>query len=132
MDKRTLPKTEDHKRKISESNKGKHQHLFGRVFSDEHKNKIGEANTGVKHAGWKGDKVTYSALHKWVRYHKGSAAECSQCGVKKDTGKKIEWSNIDHNYSRNLEDYISLCVPCHKAYDRDELGVAMGCKANYT
>ncbi len=36
--------SENHKKKLSESNKGKHQHLFGRKVSKETRKKIGDSN----------------------------------------------------------------------------------------
>lgn len=48
MDKRKQPQTEEHKRKISESNKGKHEHLIGRIVSEETREKIGLSNSGKK------------------------------------------------------------------------------------
>lgn len=64
---------------------------------------------------WKGRFAGYSAMHKWVESKKGSPDNCEECGV---TGKrKYHWANIDHSYRRVLEDYIRMCVPCHRKYD---------------
>jgi hypothetical protein len=68
---------------------------------------------------WKGDDVKYRALHHWVVRHLGSANKCEQCGKSKTTQKSIHWSNKSHKYLRNLTDWISLCVSCHKKYDRE-------------
>ncbi len=32
--------------------------------------------------------------------------------------KMIHWANISHKYKRDLDDWIEMCVPCHKAYDK--------------
>lgn len=29
------------------------------------------------------------------------------------------WANIDHKYRRLLDDYISMCVSCHRQYDKN-------------
>jgi hypothetical protein len=64
---------------------------------------------------WKGDNAGYFAMHDWVERHKGKASHCVDCGTL--NAKKYEWSNIDHLYRRNLDDYISRCSSCHKKYD---------------
>ena len=71
---------------------------------------------GEKNINWKGDKVGYGGLHAWVRLHKIKPNKCTKCG-KIGNSYQIHWSNIDHKYKRNLNDYVALCVPCHKKYD---------------
>lgn len=71
--------------------------------------------TGEKHALWKGTEVSYSALHHWISRHKGKALNCSECGLKEG---KFEWANVDGKYKRVLEDYVSMCKPCHRKYDK--------------
>ena len=70
------------------------------------------------HPCWKGEKAKYSAIHVWVVKHKGVASVCSFCGVTSEK-TRIEWSNKDHKYRRNLEDYVALCVDCHYVYDKE-------------
>jgi hypothetical protein len=67
-----------------------------------------------RHWAWKGEKATYGSLHSWVRRILGKIKECVYCGNE----KRIEWASISHHASRNLEDYIPLCVPCHREYDK--------------
>jgi len=76
--------------------------------------------TGEKNPRWKGEKAKYSAIHMWVKHHKGKPEICFKCGKKHD-GKKgsVHWANIDHKYKRNLDDYIALCPTCHKRHDLD-------------
>ena len=69
-----------------------------------------------KSYNWKGNKVSYSGIHHWVKRHRGKAKKCEFC-AKTGDGKKIQWANIDHFYSRNLNDFISLCVSCHRKFD---------------
>ena len=83
------------RKKISDSLKGKKPKNFGITFTR-----------------WKGNKVGYVALHMWIRKMKGKPEICEHCG-----NSAKHWANIDHKYRRNLEDYISLCVGCHKKYD---------------
>ncbi len=67
---------------------------------------------------WKGNKVGYSGLHKWVKRYKGPPKICKMCGRIKDNPFSIHWANINHQYKRKLEDFISLCYFCHRQYDK--------------
>lgn len=62
---------------------------------------------------FKGEDASYSSYHKWVTYHKGKAETCSRCGST-DT---IHWANVSNEYKRELDDWMELCVPCHKQHD---------------
>jgi len=72
---------------------------------------------GDKHWSWIGDNAGYGGIHKWVRESKGQPQKCTDCGATKDN-KRIEWSNIDHKYKRNLDDYTALCCSCHAKFDK--------------
>ena len=67
---------------------------------------------GNKNGAWKGNDVGYGTLHQWVQRWKGKAKKCQEC-----SRTPVEWANIDHEYKRKLDDYISLCDKCHRAYD---------------
>lgn len=67
---------------------------------------------------WRGDKVTYSPLHKWVSKHLGRPTRCEHCGSDGLIGKRIHWANRSQEYRRELDDWIRLCAKCHKAYDK--------------
>ena len=73
--------------------------------------------TNEKNPNWKGNRVGYIGLHTWVKRHKGEAIKCEFCGKEKTTSKSIQWANKSHKYLRNLDDFISLCVSCHRKYD---------------
>jgi hypothetical protein len=85
--------------------------------TEEHRKKLSESQTGVKSHHWKGDTASYSAMHRWVRRWKGSADHCEVCGV--EGKKKYEWANIDHKYKRIFDDYIPMCTSCHIKYDKE-------------
>lgn len=79
-------------------------------------------NYGTKHCkqhqppnNWKGDKASYYAVHAWVARHRGRPQKCEHCGTTEK--KKYQWANKSHEYKRDLNDWIRLCVPCHKKYD---------------
>lgn len=104
----------EHKSKISEA-------LKGRVVSEETRNKLRSSNkrlfVGSNSPQWKGDQAKdYAWKHKWVRKMKGAPLVCENCGKTKDEGL-LHWSNVDHKYSRDLDDYVALCSSCHKKYD---------------
>lgn len=129
------PHSEETKRKISERHKG-------RRLTEEHKLKLSKARmgkepwnkgkTGVqivwnkgkkmpemsgdKHPSWVGDKVGYSGVHSWIQKHKGKPQICIDCGVTSKE-KRLCWSNVDHEYRRDLDDYQARCTPCHYQYD---------------
>ena len=73
--------------------------------------------TGENHFAWKGDKVGYDALHTWVVRKLGTPDTCEHCGKSGLIKHKIHWANIDHQYKRNLEDWIRLCAKCHRKHD---------------
>ena len=84
--------------------------------SDELMKKILEnlCRKGEKNHKWMGDNVGYLGLHSWVKRQKGKASnyKCEHCG--RQAG---DWSNIDHNYYRDINDFVALCHSCHKKYD---------------
>jgi DNA-directed RNA polymerase subunit RPC12/RpoP len=71
---------------------------------------------GKRHWHWKGDEATYSSIHDWIRKKKGKAGnyKCVHCGK-----QARDWANIDHVYSRDLDDYIPLCRKCHIKFDKN-------------
>ena len=106
-------------------NKGMIGFMKGKVVSEETKKKMSDSQKGIKrpyccgenHWEWKGKNVGYRALHHWVIRKLGKAIICEHCGKVKTTPKSIQWANKSHKYKRDLNDWISLCVKCHKHYD---------------
>jgi len=70
---------------------------------------------GKEHPCWKGDDVSYSGLHYWISRKLGKPRVCEMCGTK--TAKKYEWANISGEYKRDKNDFIRLCVSCHRKMD---------------
>lgn len=68
------------------------------------------------HPNWKGDDVKKEAKHRWVYVRKGKPTHCEDCGVSAEE-KQLDWSNVDHQYRRVLEDYVARCRSCHRKYD---------------
>jgi hypothetical protein len=78
--------------------------------------KIGhKALTGSQHPAWKGDDVSYTRKHQWIRYWFGAPLFCEHCGNR--TAKRFEWANISKNYMRDRADWLGLCKSCHIKYD---------------
>lgn len=113
--------SKEHKKKISEIHKrrGVGKWMKGRKLSEETRKKMSEAKKEEKAYQWKGKRVGYRGLHKWVNKWKGKPKICEHCGATYKE-REIQWANIDHKYRRNLNDFISLCVPCHRKYDAKE------------
>ena len=57
----------------------------------------------------------YASAHKAVRKARGKAFGCSDCGTAVD--RMYHWANLTGNYF-DINDYKSLCVPCHDSFDR--------------
>src|SRR6185436_13274773 len=87
--------------------------LKGRIFSEEHKRKISEAQKGEKGNNWKGDRITYNTLHWWLRRIYGSANKCENLKCKKES-KWYVWAKLkDKKYERKRENFWQLCRKCH-------------------
>lgn len=93
------------------------------IFKDEikliRKPLINFKQESVIHPNNRGENISYSRLHKWVREKRGNPLKCEHCslGVKKQGRSNIQWANISHQYKRDLNDWIALCCRCHKKYD---------------
>lgn len=71
---------------------------------------------GEKNHKWKGNDVGYAGLHTWVSRQLGKPKKCDHCGDTSD--RRYEWANKSHEYLRDKNDWIRLCLPCHKKYDK--------------
>lgn len=76
-----------------------------------------------QHPLWKGDSVSYGALHHWLRTHFPKTGVCELCGHRPKR-KKIaptHYANISGEYRRDRNDYLELCVRCHRTFDREKV-----------
>ena len=91
---------------------GKNNGMYNKKQKQSSKNKIGKANIGEKSGMWKGDDVKNK--HGRIVQLKGKASKykCIDCGK-----QARDWSNIDHKYSLNPDDYLPRCRSCHRHYD---------------
>ena len=80
---------------------------------------------GNHSVAWKGDNVSYAGAHDRVETSRGKAGGhlCEFCGVAaRDWAFNHESAKGpilygDRPYSPNPNDYIPLCVPCHRKWD---------------
>ena len=70
---------------------------------------------GASAWNWKGDDVAYKGVHKWVARYKVRTGICEHC---ERPSKRTEFANISGEYRRDVNDYVELCVVCHKRFDR--------------
>lgn len=89
--------------------------------SIERKLKMSLSHRGERAYNWKGDKVGYSGLHKWVSLRLGKAKVCEVCSNAKS--KVVDWANKSHQYKRDLRDWLELCRSCHIRYDKGSLEI---------
>jgi len=119
-----IPQTDAVKKKLSKAlkviakEKGFGLWMTGKKLSRATKKKIGDANRGILSKSWKGDKAKYGSKHMWIYKMKGKPSVCDHCGKTGLIRHKRQWANKDHKYSRNLEDWMNLCIPCHVKYDK--------------
>lgn len=108
--------SEEHRRKLSEAKKGKHispQTEFQKGLSPWNKGILGYKK-GSQNGMWKGDRVGYYALHSWIRRNFGKPEKCQNC----KSIQNIQWCNISGNYTREKTDWMKMCVPCHRMFDK--------------
>jgi len=66
------------------------------------------------------DKTTHNRLHRQLIKINGKAAKC-EAGDCSGKSKIFQWAlRKGHSYSNKKEDYIQLCVSCHRKYDFNE------------
>lgn len=70
---------------------------------------------------WTPDEASYYATHNWIRRHYGRANKCEFCNSQ--TANNFHWANVSGQYKRDISDFIMLCVPCHKKFDKGNLCV---------
>jgi len=110
--------SEERKKNMSNSLKGRKPSFLGKHHTKETKEKISYFYKGKIRENnncWKGDNVGKRGVHKWIESENGKAKNyiCKICQKK----QAYDWANIDHKYKRDLKDYRALCKSCHKKWD---------------
>jgi hypothetical protein len=124
----------DHRAKISRAKRGRPvseeqrarlaSYNDNRKVSDETRRRMSATRRGrflgKQHPQWRGNAVGYSALHQWVARHKTKTGVCTECGTEVGTSRYrgTEWANVSGRYLRDLDDFVELCIRCHRRRDR--------------
>lgn len=66
---------------------------------------------------YKGENASYSAKHKWIKYHFGKATRCENEECKFKNPRRFEWANISGKWKLLRSDYKQLCPSCHRKFD---------------
>ncbi len=75
---------------------------------------------GKKHPWRKLEKYGYSAIHKWLKNNFGKPNKCEMSSCKK-ISDNFEWAlKKGKEYEKKRENFIQLCVSCHRIYDFTE------------
>ncbi len=94
-------------------NIGKDNPNYGKHPSKETLGKMRATKLAEKNPHWCGDKIGYGGLHDWIKRRKTKPTLCERCG----TRPAFDLANINHKYTRNLEDWQWLCRHCHMVED---------------
>lgn len=106
---------------LSCNTKYRHEHRPFSKFVKGHKVRVGMKHPlsfveGRKNEGnplWKGDKASVKGIHCWIRDNFAKTGVCESC----KEYKRTDWSNKDHKYKRERNEWQELCRSCHQKYD---------------
>ena len=96
--------------KLSEETKRK----MRKPKTEEHRKKISEARTGEGNGMWKGDDVGYGAVHTWIKKYHPKPEYCEMCGL----SKSYDLANITGIYNREFKNWMYMCRKCHMISDK--------------
>ena len=74
----------------------------------------------LKYRSWSGTNSDYRNLHRWVENQLGKPDKCSSCNKNGLYGHSIHWANENGKYNKTKNDWIRLCVSCHRKYDSQQ------------
>ena len=89
--------------------------MNGKKHSDETIEKMRHVHSGPTNYLWKGELASIASKHNWLYRKYGKASRCEKCAVQ--NAPLYEWANVSGKYRRDRNDYIQLCVPCHRKMD---------------
>jgi len=87
---------------------------FGHEVTADTREKIRQTKLGKRNAAWKEEGAGYSALHNWLHRNFQKTGACDLCKRERQT----EWSNLFGQYRHVREDFLEMCISCHRRYDR--------------
>ena len=69
---------------------------------------------GENNPNWKGNRIGYYGIHKWLSSTFGKANKCENLDCKK-LFNKFEWAKLkSKKYERKRKNFWMLCSSCHK------------------
>ena len=76
--------------------------------------------SGKNHPCYKGNDIGIVRRHDKIKKIKGPAKnyKCIGDGINQCNKQAQHWSNANHKYSLNPDDYQPRCMKCHFAYDK--------------
>lgn len=83
--------------------------MYGKKHKPETIEKMSKENCHM----WKGDNITYYALHYHIRKYLPKEQYCKHCGLE----KRLDVANITGIYNRDLKNWLRLCRKCHMIND---------------
>ncbi len=87
--------------------------LKGWKHTKETKDKLRIAKLNEQNPMWKGNGVSLTALHTWIKARKPKPKFCERCNKR----KVYDLANISQEYKRDVSDYEWLCRKCHMEGD---------------
>jgi len=96
----------------------------GSIHSEQARKKISKSLYGKRGKfarRWKGSSAGYTAIHLWVRKHRGKPAYCENLDCLGLKSARFEWASISGECKRMITDYMSLCTRCHRKFDNGNL-----------
>lgn len=73
--------------------------------------------SGERHPNWKGDQVSYEALHQRITKARGRASLCANRASAVCTSESYEWAHVHGTDPYDVQNYVQLCASCHRKYD---------------
>lgn len=110
--------------------RGKPTWIKGKHLSKIHKKHISESIKKWGHPeSWRSKTVgnnavhwqenpNYFTVHAWIRKRYNKLSYCEFC---KKSKVNLQIANKSHKNLREISDWLTLCVPCHKKYDLNYL-----------
>lgn len=90
-----------------------------------------EYMVGEKHYKWKGDKAGYGSIHDWVKRQLGKPQKCEFCGQIESIEHRLNWANKTGKYLRDINDWLRLCLKCHRKYDKQQKQTAFSWRVGF-
>lgn len=116
-------RTDKHRKILSDALKGHTVSIETRekIRKNHARQWLGRTNEETAH--WLGDNISYGGLHDWIRKEKGSPLACENCPKIGGNSRNYHWANISGKYLRDVNDFIRLCVSCHKLFDLGKIEI---------